>query len=146
MVYLYAGLGIVMLGGIMAIFEMGMSLTGQSMLTQPVDLYFPSNSPDFKRAGRSLMQDEDVKFLNELAAEADFEEKVDALGLCKALEEIGDGWTEISKEGRWKGGCQRIKGFAGDVSHRMIVIGKPYQLFSCSRSYDDMSPCVFELE
>ena len=30
MVYLYAGLGIAMLSGIMAIFEMGLAITGQS--------------------------------------------------------------------------------------------------------------------
>ena len=35
MVYLYAGLGVLMLSGIMAIFEMGLSLTGQSMLPTP---------------------------------------------------------------------------------------------------------------
>ena len=152
MVYLYAGLGIVMLGGIMAIFEMGMSLTGQSMLTLPVDSYFLSNPDDFKRAGKSLMQNEDVKYLNALAAEANFEEKLVAPGLCEALNEIDIGWIEISN-GRWKGGCQRIKGFTGGVSHRMIIIykpyikpysSKPYQLFSCSRSDDDV--CVFELE
>ena len=32
MVYLYAGLGIAMLSGIMAIFEMGLAVTGQSLL------------------------------------------------------------------------------------------------------------------
>ena len=32
MVYLYAGLGVVMLSGIMAIFEMGLALTGQTLL------------------------------------------------------------------------------------------------------------------
>ena len=39
MVYLYAGLGVVMLSGIMAIFEMGLSLMGQSMLPTPPDVY-----------------------------------------------------------------------------------------------------------
>ena len=39
MVYLYAGLGVVMLSGIMAIFEMGLSLTGQSMIPTPPDVY-----------------------------------------------------------------------------------------------------------
>lgn len=32
MVYLYAGLGVAMLSGIMAIFEMGLAVTGQSLL------------------------------------------------------------------------------------------------------------------
>ena len=45
MVYLYAGLGVVMLSGIMAIFEMGLSLTGQSLLPMPVNTYrYPSSS------------------------------------------------------------------------------------------------------
>lgn len=39
MAYLYAGMGVVMLTGIMAIMEMGLSLTGQSMLPIPEDGY-----------------------------------------------------------------------------------------------------------
>lgn len=42
MVYLYAGMGVVMLTGIMAIFEMGLSLTGQSLLPMPPDPYVGS--------------------------------------------------------------------------------------------------------
>ena len=39
MVYFYAVMGVVMMTGIMAIFEMGLSLTGQSLLPTPVDVY-----------------------------------------------------------------------------------------------------------
>ena len=39
MVYLYAALGVVMMTGIMAVVEMGLSLTGQSFLMQPEDSY-----------------------------------------------------------------------------------------------------------
>ena len=39
MVYLYAGLGVAMLTGIMAIFEMGLALTGQSIIPSSVDAY-----------------------------------------------------------------------------------------------------------
>ena len=39
MVYLYAALGVVMMTGIMAVFEMGLSLTGQSLLLKPDDPY-----------------------------------------------------------------------------------------------------------
>ena len=39
MVYLYAGLGVAMLAGIMAIFEMGLALTGRSLLPMPLDTY-----------------------------------------------------------------------------------------------------------
>ena len=39
MIYLYAALGVVMMTGIMAVVEMGLSLTGQSILLKPDDLY-----------------------------------------------------------------------------------------------------------
>ena len=39
MVYLYAALGVVMMTGIMAVIEMGLSLTGQSLLLNPDDPY-----------------------------------------------------------------------------------------------------------
>ena len=39
MVYLYAALGVVMMTGIMAVMEMGLSLTGQSLLLKPDDPY-----------------------------------------------------------------------------------------------------------
>ena len=39
MVYLYAGLGVAMLAGIMAIFEMGLALTRRSLLPMPLDTY-----------------------------------------------------------------------------------------------------------
>ena len=39
MVYLYAALGVVMMTGIMAVVEMGLSLTGQSLLLKPDDPY-----------------------------------------------------------------------------------------------------------
>ena len=39
MVYLYAALGVVMMTGIMAVVEMGLSLSGQSLLLKPNDLY-----------------------------------------------------------------------------------------------------------
>ena len=59
MVYLYAGLGVVMLSGIMAIFEMGLSLTGQTLLPVPPDDYLSNQS----------MKDADIMFLKALADE-----------------------------------------------------------------------------
>ena len=44
MVYLYAVLGVMMISGIMAIFEMALSLTGQSMIPAPSDKYLSSAS------------------------------------------------------------------------------------------------------
>ena len=43
MVYLYGALGIAMLSGIMAIFEMGLSLTGKSPLPMPKNNYLKSS-------------------------------------------------------------------------------------------------------
>ena len=43
MTYLYAGLGVAMLAGIMAIFEMGLSLTGQSLINDRTDAYLVSD-------------------------------------------------------------------------------------------------------
>ena len=37
MVYLYAAMGVVMMTGIMAVLEMGLSLTGQSLLLKPIE-------------------------------------------------------------------------------------------------------------
>ena len=54
MVYLYAGLGVLMLSGIMAIFEMGLSLTGLSMMPTPADIYLQDS--DLKMSDKRLME------------------------------------------------------------------------------------------
>lgn len=135
MAYLYASLGVMMLGGIMAIFEMGLSLTGQSMIPTPPDKYFLNAS----------MKSADIKILNDLTDEA-FPASVLNQGLCAALGEIDrEGWTLIS-EGRWANSCQLNRG-----SHRVIVredttnLQMPYQLFSCALSGGN-NRCSFERE
>ena len=50
MVYLYAGLGVAMLAGIMAIFEMGLALTGRSLLPMPPDTYRGSSEQSLEKA------------------------------------------------------------------------------------------------
>ena len=82
MVYLYAGLGVVMLSGIMAIFEMGLALTGQTLLPVPTDDYLSNQS----------MKDADIMFLKALADETTplvddktFPDLVSEEGLCVAL-------------------------------------------------------------
>jgi len=40
MAYFYGAMGVAMLAGVMAVFEMGLSLTGQSLLPKPEDPYF----------------------------------------------------------------------------------------------------------
>ena len=75
MVYLYAGLGVVMLTGIMAIFEMGLSLTGQSMLPTPPDEY--SENAEMKVADKRILEiltDRDV-----------FDGEIAGVSLCTEL-------------------------------------------------------------
>ena len=91
MVYLYAVLGVMMISGIMAIFEMALSLTGQSMIPAPSDKYLSSAS----------MKNLDIKLLDGMA-EAGFPDSVISQGLCNALGEVDDReWTLIG-EGRWR--------------------------------------------
>ena len=143
MVYLYAGLGVVMLSGIMAIFEMGLALTGQTLLPVPTDDYLSNQS----------MKDADIMFLKALADETTplvddktFPELVsdEDVGLCGALNAIeGPGWLSIA-DGRWKNGCQRNKS-VGALSHRVIISEKPHKLFSCAL-VTGSTQCIFELE
>ena len=60
MVYLYAGLGMLMLSGIMAIFEMGLSLTGQSMMPTPADAYLQNS--DMKMSEKQLIEPSTMYF------------------------------------------------------------------------------------
>ena len=141
MVYLYAGLGVVMLSGIMAIFEMGLALTGQTLLPLPSNDYQSNQS----------MKDADIMFLKALADEITpvvddktFPDLVSDEGLCVALDEIdGPGWLSIS-DGRWKNGCQRST-LVGGLSHRVIISEKPHKLFSCVLDAG-RAQCAFELE
>ena len=167
MVYLYAGLGVLMLSGIMAIFEMGLSLTGQSMMPTPADVYLANSSIKERDKIRLefLLDQKDacVENCNDVAERVmkTFSELVEDDGLCGALNRIDDidegdvvKWALISK-GRWSNSCQLSLG-----SHRAIVKKNsdvrfvPYQLFSCILDgkniwYDkklDMNRCSFEYE
>ena len=141
MVYLYAGLGMVMLSGIMAIFEMGLSLTGQSLLPTPADPYFADSS--MKEIDQALLEFLfDQKKLPVQGVDMAFSELVKNDGLCDALNQIDDqlypaqnnDWTLI-REGRWINSCQLNRGsqravVKEDAEDRQM----PYQLFSCALS------------
>ena len=138
MAYLYAGMGILMLSGIMAIFEMGVSLTtNQSMIKIPPDEYFsdPATSLD------------DINLLIDLAKPS-FPAKVNNQGLCGALSSVspsGWKWTLVG-QGRWANSCQMYNG-----SHRVIVredpanLIMPYQFYSCVPPAG-IDKCSFDLE
>ena len=78
-------MGVVMMTGIMAIFEMGLSLTGQSLLPAPLSGY--SANTQIKAKDALLLQD---------LSEEDFNESVLASDLCSALKGVdGELWTLI---------------------------------------------------
>ena len=144
MVYLYAGLGVLMLSGIMAIFEMGISLTGQSMLPAPSDIY--SQDSDLKMSEKRLIEllSNSTAVSKGLASQA----------LCTALvESYSDQYPGESAwqadhrmpidQGRWVRSCQLNRG-----SHRIVIMPPdsehshmPYNLFSCilAAGYDQCS-------
>ena len=120
MLYLYAILGIVMMSGIMSIFEMGLSLTGRSMMPTPPDAYLSDAS----------MKDMDVKLLKNMADESFLDSVLNDEGLCGALDDINVGDWSLISEGRWATSCQLNQG-----SRRVLVREEPgnermpYQLF-----------------
>lgn len=148
MVYLYAGLGVVMLTGIMAIFEMGLSLTGQSMLPTPPDEYL--ENAEMKVADKRILEiltDRDV-----------FDGEIAGVPLCTELLEAHEDkydkdllWRMDDRmpisEGYWARSCSLNRG-----SHRVLVkpvdrgnILTPYKLFSCSLNNGE-DRCSFEQE
>lgn len=146
MVYLYAGLGALMLSGIMAIFEMGISLTGQSMLPTPSDIY--SQDSDIKMSER--------RFIALLRNPTAVSQGLANQALCAALvESYSDQYAGQSAwqadhrmpidQGPWVRSCQLNRG-----SHRIVIMPPdpghshmPYNLFSCivASGYDQ---CSFE--
>ena len=146
MVYLYAGLGVVMLSGIMAIFEMGLSLMGQSMLPTPADAY--QESPEMKRVEKrmiGLLMDRNA-VAQGLANQALCDALLQSYAAQYPGESAGqaDGRMPID-QGRWIRSCQLNRG-----SHRVLImppdpgqVQLAYQLFSCALTggYDQ---CSFE--
>ena len=148
MVYLYAGLGVLMLSGIMAIFEMGLSLTGQSMMPTPADVYL--QNPDMKMSEK--------QFIELLRNPGAVSQGLASQALCSSLlesysEQYPDpdqlAWQADHRmpidQGRWIRSCQLTRG-----SHRFVFMppdpgrsDMPYQLFSCilDAGYDQ---CSFE--
>ena len=118
-----------MLTGIMAIFEMGLSLTGQSLLTNDPDKYLSSFG--MKQLDAKLLVGMSKNGFNNSVANP-------SIGLCGALNGIEPGWSKITKSGFWSGGCQLTKG-----SHRIIVRKTTHQLFSCALR-DRATKCSFE--
>ena len=150
MAYLYAALGVMMLTGIMAIFEMGLSLTGQSLLPVPSDAYFLDDSMKTRDSilleaindEQTFLDVENEKTFSDLASDAN-------VGLCGALKYIEDeDWSRIRSgeaDDYFAGSCQLIR----EGNHRTIIRENdgdsemPYQLFSCALGSGESS-CSFE--
>ena len=142
-------MGVVMMTGIMAIFEMGLSLTGQSVLPTPVDAY--SLSPRAKALDQDLF-----KLLDNSSVVSRGLSQGD---LCAA---ISKAYTDSPSlvltpigSGSFEGGCQIKRDFIVDgdnIFHRVYVESpgqadaeSPYNLFSCT-SDDVNHRCSFERE
>jgi len=140
MVYLYAGLGVVMLAGIMAIFEMGLGLTGNSLLPSPQDPYLTNMGVKYEdKRWLGLLEDSDLSGTR--------------LDLCDALKDIYRNkyktfpWDESVTQGngRWGRSCFMNRGV-----HRVIVrppdpsyLGSKYSFYSCTLQGGN-DRCAFE--
>ena len=141
MIYLYAGLGIAMLTGIMAIFEMGVSLTGSSLLSSRVDAY----TLDIE------IKEMDQKLLSVLEDSNELSSGISGLGICQRLElvdSLQDDWpfepAQEVKGNLFPGACVMNAG-----THRVLVSPDPsnqyhsYQLYSCLLQGAEQN-CLFE--
>ncbi len=141
MVYLYAGMGVVMLTGIMAILEMGLSLTGQSILPMPVDAY-----------GGSAEKAREISMMDSLDSIASGLEGID---ICNALEvnpyvqvHVGSPVRKFLPKTRdlfWDNGCVMDYG-----SHQVLFMPSPdeelgpYLMVSCTEHDKSLLICPFE--
>lgn len=126
-----------MLSGIMAIFEMGLAVTGQSFLGAPIDSYSDSS------------KDTDKKFIKGLYSgwDDEFDAAESPLDPCNKLKKIKDFNEYDWKDGSLKNSCVTHNG-----NHRIIVqlnldsdyeVMK-YRVYSCI--VDNGQQCFFEKE
>ena len=133
MVYLYAGLGVVMLSGIMAIFEMGLSLTGQSLLPIPINNY-PGSA-------------EQTREYDLLTASKSLSPGLTGMNICTELkslygEELSSGeFLPDVKHPDWNNGCVVEYGL-----HQILIAPNPptYLILFCRESEKNSLVCPFE--
>jgi hypothetical protein len=146
MAYLYAGLGVAMLAGIMAIFEMGLALKGQSLIPSPADAYL--SDPGVKEMDQNLL-----RLLNNNPAPV--VQGLESTLLCNALNAAYktrypakvNPWVEDLRpqiNNAWLNACVMNNG-----SHRVLIVPElvnesiPYQFYSCVID-DGEDRCSFE--
>ena len=148
MIYLYAGLGAAMLAGIMAIFEMSLALSGNSLLPTPPDPYLSND----------VIKLEDRRWLTLLEIGASVPSGKIEMILCNALKsayttkypKVKYQWIPdpqmpvLSKN--WTGSCLLNN---ENTSHRVVVYpsasSMKYEYYSCVLQGSD-DRCFFERE
>ena len=146
MVYLYAGLGVLMISGIMAIFEMGLSLTGQSMIPTPAGVYL--QSAEMKLVDQRLLAL--LKSRSAVAAGLANNSLCTALLASYSNQYPGQSAGSLDNRmpvatGHWIRSCQLNRG-----THRILIMppdpaqpNMPYELFSCALTGGN-DQCAFE--
>jgi hypothetical protein len=162
--YLYAGLGIAMLTGIMAMFEMGLSLTGQQSLLSPPSDAYTGGTPEQRddRLWMQLLHDSDV--LDAIGRNLNSQLLCDQLVCrvdqtqdqrCDGSNAFQEGYgsladfsdTLITDPGHpFPGACVLSKG-----DHRVLIVPRegefsaPYGVYSClTSSRNSAGFCSFE--
>ena len=146
MVYLYAGLGIAMLSGIMAIFEMGLAVTGQSLIPSPVDAYLTdSNVKQMDRALLGLLSNPapvvpadlvGTNLCNAIrSAYAEYPSSAQQFSFVEDSRSLGIAW-----QAAWQDSC-----VMDDGNHRVLIKldGSSYKFYSCVMD-DRQDRCSFE--
>ena len=127
-----------MMTGIMAIFEMGLSLTGQTLLPAPVDVYF-----DIPQEAKRL----DEELLQKLANPDHVERGLSGPALCDAINQADPGQYSfapmVNRKSPWDEGCLFVMSYKvlnETVAHKILIKPPahrvasllPYELFSCT--------------
>lgn len=136
-----------MLTGIMAIFEMGLALTGQSLIPPPDDPYLEN----------PLVKNEDQKLLNILSDPRKLGVGLERGELCSAVisayqtafPSVSNPWVEDKSNNAsniWRDSC-----IMNDGSHRILLVPgldgelMQYQVYSCVLD-NRKDRCSFEIE
>ena len=144
-------MGVVMMTGIVAIFEMGLSLTGQSVLPTPVDAY--SLSPQAKALDQDLFELlDDANVVSRGLSQGDLCAAI-SKAYAKAYADSPSLVLTPIGSGPFEGGCQIKRDlivYGDNIFHRVYVKsigrggqGPQYNLFSCT-SDDVNHRCSFE--
>ena len=133
MVYLYAALGVMMMAGIMSVVEMGLSLTGQSLLLKPIDPYQQSF------LGSTSVQARDREMLDLLHNQDDLdaiERSLQGSELCQQL------LCRISTRGL--AGCLGTNAVAQDAESRLSNLGNLSQSGVVAPAGDWSTSCALQ--